>query len=343
MVTRTPRDLSSYLRIARPDSGAGWRLAVGLLAGTFGFFVVTLAALLAVLMVMRLGGGDLTVDTHHVTPELLLATNLGLALCIPLAGLLSWSIYGLRPRWLGSVVPGLRPRWLATCAAIAGTVWGVLFLLLLLALTVSDTARFDGQVVGFLVVVVLTTPFQAAGEEYLFRGFLLQSLGATRLAAPLCWVVSGALFATAHGQFAPPLFADRWLIGIVFGWLATSTGGLEASIAQHAIKNSDALRLKGLDFVAAAVVDGASDFWVLRRHILPNATSVVLVQATVAIPAAILGELSGAIDPTGVTWLPFALDAGMLAVAGWWIRSRYRRQTLPPPPAETAPVGLPAG
>jgi len=302
MVTRTPRDLSSYLRIARPDSGAGWRLAVGLLAGTVGFFVVTLAALLAVLMVMRLGGGDLTVDTHHVTPELLLATNLGLALCIPLAGLLSWSIYGLRPRWLGSVVPGLRPRWLATCAAIAGTVWGVLFLLLLLALTVSDTARFDGQVVGFLVVVVLTTPFQAAGEEYLFRGFLLQSLGATRLAAPLCWVVSGALFATAHGQFAPPLFADRWLIGIVFGWLATSTGGLEASIALHAIKN-----------------------------------------VSVLIPAAILGELSGAIDPTGVTWLPFALDAGMLAVAGWWIRSRYRRQTLPPPPAETAPVGLPAG
>jgi len=56
------------------------------------------------------------------------------------------------------------------------------------------------------------------------------------------------------------------------------------------VVRSDALRLKGLDFVAAAVVDGASDLWVLRRHILPNATSVVLVQATVAIPAAILGE-----------------------------------------------------
>ncbi len=56
------------------------------------------------------------------------------------------------------------------------------------------------------------------------------------------------------------------------------------------VVRSDALRLKSLDFVAAAVVDGGSDLWVLRRHILPNATSVVLVQATVAIPAAILGE-----------------------------------------------------
>ncbi len=53
---------------------------------------------------------------------------------------------------------------------------------------------------------------------------------------------------------------------------------------------SETLRLKSLDFVAAAVVDGASDLWVLSRHVLPNATSVILVQATVAIPGAILGE-----------------------------------------------------
>ena len=56
------------------------------------------------------------------------------------------------------------------------------------------------------------------------------------------------------------------------------------------VVRSDTLRLKSLDFVAAAVVDGAGDLWVLRRHVLPNATSVILVQATVAIPAAILGE-----------------------------------------------------
>jgi peptide/nickel transport system permease protein len=56
------------------------------------------------------------------------------------------------------------------------------------------------------------------------------------------------------------------------------------------VVRSDTLRLKSLDFVAAAVVDGAGDAWVLTRHVLPNATSAILVQATVAIPAAILGE-----------------------------------------------------
>jgi peptide/nickel transport system permease protein len=56
------------------------------------------------------------------------------------------------------------------------------------------------------------------------------------------------------------------------------------------VVRSEALRLRSLDFVAAAVVDGAGDLWVLARHVLPNATSVILVQATIAIPVAVLGE-----------------------------------------------------
>ena len=56
------------------------------------------------------------------------------------------------------------------------------------------------------------------------------------------------------------------------------------------IVRSETLRLKSLDFVSAAIVEGAGDPWVLGRHILPNAASVIIVQATVAIPAAILGE-----------------------------------------------------
>lgn len=275
---------------------------LGLVAAAVGFFAVTLAALLAVALAVRAVRGHLEVDTDSISAPLLLATNLGLASCIPLAGLLTWGIYGLRPRWLASVAPGLRWSWLRSCLVVASVVWGVLFLLALTAVATTAEARFDGKVAALLVVVLLTTPLQAAGEEYLFRGFLLQSLGATGLRAPPCWVISGALFATAHGQFAPALFADRWLIGIVFAWLATATGGLEASITIHAVKNVSAL-----------------------------------------VPAVLLGELSSAIDPSDVTWLPFALDAVMLTVAALWIRTRLRRHTLPPPPPEVWPEGPRAG
>jgi peptide/nickel transport system permease protein len=56
------------------------------------------------------------------------------------------------------------------------------------------------------------------------------------------------------------------------------------------VTRGETLRLRGLDFVAAAVADGASDLVVLRRHILPNALNTLIVQATVAAPGAIIGE-----------------------------------------------------
>jgi membrane protease YdiL (CAAX protease family) len=109
---------------------------------------------------------------------------------------------------------------------------------LILAGAISEReSALDAQVVAVILVVLLTTPLQAAGEEYLFRGVLLQALGAVRLPTIACCLLSGLLFATAHLQFEAPLFADRFLLGTVFAYLVVKTGGLEAPIAIHAIKN----------------------------------------------------------------------------------------------------------
>jgi peptide/nickel transport system permease protein len=56
------------------------------------------------------------------------------------------------------------------------------------------------------------------------------------------------------------------------------------------VTRGETLRLRGSDYVAAAVAGGASDAVLLRRHILPNAVSTLIVQATVAAPMAIVGE-----------------------------------------------------
>lgn len=56
------------------------------------------------------------------------------------------------------------------------------------------------------------------------------------------------------------------------------------------VTRSETLRLSALDYVAAAIVGGAGNLWVLARHVLPNATSAIIVQATILIPGAILGE-----------------------------------------------------
>jgi oligopeptide transport system permease protein len=51
-----------------------------------------------------------------------------------------------------------------------------------------------------------------------------------------------------------------------------------------------ALALREREFVEAACMSGARDFRILAAHILPNALGPIIVQATFAIPAAVLFE-----------------------------------------------------
>jgi len=56
------------------------------------------------------------------------------------------------------------------------------------------------------------------------------------------------------------------------------------------VVRAETLRWRGADFVASARAMDASSAWILGRHILPNAASAVIVQATVIMPVAIIGE-----------------------------------------------------
>ena len=56
------------------------------------------------------------------------------------------------------------------------------------------------------------------------------------------------------------------------------------------IARGEALALREEDYVPAAVVNGANDATIIFKHILPNMTNTLIVQATVTIPLAIVGE-----------------------------------------------------
>jgi uncharacterized protein len=147
---------------------------------------------------------------------------------------------------LSSTRPGVRWGWLGACLLMAIAVWSLLLVLGTGGAIYARASPLDAGVLAFVVVVLLTTPLQAAGEEYLFRGLLLQALGALRWPLVVCCVVNGVLFAAAHLQFDPPLFADRALLGGVLAFLAARTGGLEAGIAIHTIYNVSTLLPAGI-------------------------------------------------------------------------------------------------
>ena len=182
-----------------------------------------------------------------VTPGFLLAVNLGWALAIPAVWLIQRTLHGLRPGWLASVLPRIRWRWFAVCLGLSLV---ALISTIVVSLVIPEQAGDDmsGSLNDFttttrdyLLVVVLLTPLQAAGEEYVFRGYLTQAIGgffaSPRLSAVLAVGVPSLLFALAHGAQDAPIFFDRFAFGVVAGVLVILTGGLEAGIAMHVLNN----------------------------------------------------------------------------------------------------------
>jgi peptide/nickel transport system permease protein len=71
---------------------------------------------------------------------------------------------------------------------------------------------------------------------------------------------------------------------------ATAAIGIVQAPKLIRITRGEVLSLREENFVQAAIADGATDASVIFRHILPNALNVLLVQATVVLPFAILAE-----------------------------------------------------
>ncbi len=242
-----PDEPRSYPQLLRGPKHRWWRPLVSI-AAMLGLALVTMLLLVVVAVVVFLvtgaspdsfGTDDEMMQALADEPLFLLANNLLIAAGIPLGMLAIWIGHGWRPRWVASVAGGMRWRWLVVASAVA------------LAVQLVATAVFfalDGvpsgvgtNVVWLLVVVFLTTPLQAAGEEYVFRGWLTQTIGSWIPAALVSALLTGALastlFAMAHGSQNIWLFLDRFAFGVLASYLTWRTGGLEAAIGTHAINN----------------------------------------------------------------------------------------------------------
>ncbi|HIP77577.1 MAG TPA: ABC transporter permease [Kiloniellaceae bacterium] len=84
------------------------------------------------------------------------------------------------------------------------------------------------------------------------------------------------------------------------------------------------LSIKQEQYIAAARTVGASNFRIMWRHILPNATAPIIVQATVSVSYAILGEASLSFLGLGVeastpTWGLILSESRSFISRAWWL------------------------
>ena len=111
----------------------------------------------------------------------------------------------------------------------------------------------------------------------------------------------------------PSLFVLVMVIGLT-SWAGTGR-----------IVRSQVLTLKERAFVERARAIGASDWHIIRRHILPNALPLIFANTVLIVAVAILAEASlaflGLGDPTQISWgsmLENGFDSGAPSAGAWW-------------------------
>lgn len=267
-------------RVGRPG---WWRSLVGALLLVVLVFGVVPLALGGIAFVLLMAVGNSSAEagaildvTTETTPTGLALLNIVLAVAIPLTWAVTWWLHRLKPRWLSSVGPRLRWRYLLICLVLSVVaLLASLGVSLLLPLApgeapIGEVNEFTSRTRDFILVILLLTPFQAAGEEYLFRGYLTQAFGSlvwARRASQVLAVLGPALiFALFHGLSQDaPVFFDRFAFGVMAGILVIRTGGLEAAIAMHVLNNFLAfgLALAFGDLTTALTATGDSSWWMI--------------------------------------------------------------------------------
>jgi membrane protease YdiL (CAAX protease family) len=200
-----------------------------------------------------------------------------------LATLLAYRIASRRPiGWLGSVAGRLRWRWLAV---------SIVAVLPLGAACALAEAWHTAEPLGWrpsslllIVAAVVLVPLQATAEECFGRGLLVQAIAGffknERVGLVASLIVSSAVFAALHGVASPwsATFFFGW--GVLAWWLTYRTGGLEATIALHAVNNLTLTLATEpwLDYSDPSVGDsGAGPSAMLMVGLLSLAASAIIV------------------------------------------------------------------
>lgn len=289
------REILRYDQLHRLGRHGWWRSLLGIVVAFGGTFLLApLAVQLAFIGWWAATGqpvaerSEQLLDLSDPQPATLLYINLTLICAIPVVWFLTRVLHRVPIGWSSSVFRRIRWSYFLVCLAISVVaLLATLAVGALLPLDTGDAAEvglneFTSTTRDFLLVVIFLTPFQAAAEEYLFRGYLLQAFGGLINARTVAVLGSALLFALAHGAGQSiPVFIDRFAFGIVSGCLVLITGGLEAAIAMHVLNNVFAFSIALAVGDMATTLNATSNTWWTLPTTLTQSV-VYLVLASVA-------------------------------------------------------------
>ncbi len=292
VVTRPPRPSSlpttpaPYHQLLRGPRRRWWRPLIALALALPGVFLFAALAVVPFVVAAVIWHPDdiedfisRQLDVATMGPAGFIYLNATLIGLIPAAVLSIWIAHGVRPGYVSSVAGRIRWKWLLRCVLTLLPLWAI-YIGVGVLVERGGSPRPESWP-ALLVIVLVLTPLQAAGEEYFFRGWIMQNVGSF-FARPIVGVVvsvtvSSAAFALAHGSF------DPWVVGSLVCFAAAAgiatwrTGGLEAAIVLHAVNNI-------LTFGVVLLFGGWQEAFVSEQS---KGTPAVLVAALVGHGAAL--------------------------------------------------------
>jgi peptide/nickel transport system permease protein len=140
-------------------------------------------------------------------------------------------------------------------------------------------------------------------------------------------VVDAVLMRITDATLAFPIILLAIVLASIFGAstqnviIILAAGGW-ASYAR--VIRSEVLSLKNHDFVTMSMVMGGGRGWIIRRHIIPNVLSSLVVLATLQVGAAILSEgsmsfLGIGVPPPAPSWGGMLADGSDYLTVAWWL------------------------
>ncbi len=239
-----------FHRLARERQRYRWwsLLLTGVLGIAFYLIIILLFVVPLAIAAMIVPAWGAELDALFTTvqyfdlerPWLLVALVLPLILMIPALFAASRIVQGRGVGLLSSVVGRLRLGWLGRSLVLALAVFVVYFAVMLgwsAAMGEAVSPDFTSPGLWAMVaLVLLLIPLQAAAEEYVFRGYLMQLVGSWLRHPAFAILLPVPLFILGHGY-------DVWgaasvgVFAVVAAWLTWRTGGLEAAISLHIVNN----------------------------------------------------------------------------------------------------------
>ena len=179
------------------------------------------------------------------TPTLFLINNVAVAMDIGVCTLLAWVFFRQGFGWLVSVIGRFRWKWMGVALGIFAMGYVVEMIVEILIYGAADYGLMDLHMepytIFMIVVILVTTPLQCAGEEFQCRAFLPRLITAiVPFRIPglvLSALVPSTVFMYLHDAQDPWLNLNYFCVALMMWWLAYRTGGIEASIALHFVNN----------------------------------------------------------------------------------------------------------